>query len=41
MTQGRGYFKLKFERYEEAPGNVSQKVIDDAKKLMEDTDDED
>jgi elongation factor G len=41
MTQGRGYFKLKFERYEEAPGNVSQKVIEEAKKLMEDSDDED
>ncbi len=41
MTQGRGYFKLKFERYEEAPGNVAVKVIEEAKKLMEDGDEED
>lgn len=38
MTQGRGYFKLWFERYEEAPANVSHKVIEEAKKHM--TDDE-
>ena len=38
MTQGRGYFKLWFERYEEAPPHVSQKVIEEAKKHM--TDDE-
>jgi len=36
MTQGRGYFKLWFERYEEAPPMVSQKVIDEAKKHMDD-----
>lgn len=35
MTQGRGAFVLKFERYEEAPGNVQQKVIEDAKALAE------
>lgn len=35
MTQGRGYFKLKFERYEEAPPMISQKVIEEAKKLEE------
>ncbi|MCX8128551.1 MAG: elongation factor G [Clostridia bacterium] len=41
MTQGRGYFKLWFERYEEAPPMVSSKVIDEAKKHMtEDEDDE-
>ena len=27
VTQGRGSFSLKFERYEEAPANVAQKVI--------------
>ena len=26
-TQGRGYFTFKFERYEEAPQNIAQKVI--------------
>lgn len=31
VTQGRGFFSLTFERYEEAPGNIAQKVIDDAK----------
>ena len=35
MTQGRGSFSLKFIRYEEAPGNVQQKVIEDAKKAAE------
>ena len=35
MTQGRGSFTLEFNRYEEAPGNVQQKVIDEAKKLSE------
>ncbi|MFR1436248.1 MAG: elongation factor G [Acutalibacteraceae bacterium] len=27
VTQGRGSFSVKFERYEEAPANVAQKVI--------------
>ncbi|HHV60133.1 MAG TPA: elongation factor G [Clostridiaceae bacterium] len=36
MTQGRGHFKLWFERYEEAPPNVAQKVIETAKKEKED-----
>lgn len=27
MTQGRGYFSMEFARYEQAPGEVSQKVI--------------
>ncbi|WHH56891.1 elongation factor G [Petroclostridium sp. X23] len=31
MTQGRGSFSLKFERYEEAPANVAQKVIEQVK----------
>ncbi|MGE4282370.1 MAG: elongation factor G [Clostridia bacterium] len=32
MTQGRGSFVLKFERYEEAPANVVQQIIEEAKK---------
>ena len=30
-TQGRGSFTFAFERYEEAPANVAQKVIEEAK----------
>ena len=30
-TQGRGSFTFEFERYEEAPQNVAQKVIEEAK----------
>ncbi|NLU51408.1 MAG: elongation factor G [Clostridiaceae bacterium] len=30
ITQGRGYFTMKFERYEEAPPNVAEKVIAEA-----------
>ncbi|MDR3263810.1 MAG: elongation factor G [Clostridiales bacterium] len=32
MTQGRGKFALTFERYEEAPPAIAQKIIEDAKK---------
>ena len=35
MTQGRGSFSCKFVRYEEAPGNVQQKVIEEAKAMEE------
>lgn len=35
MTQGRGSFTCSFIRYEEAPGNVQQKVIEEAKALAE------
>ncbi|MCL2164712.1 MAG: elongation factor G [Oscillospiraceae bacterium] len=35
MTQGRGYFRQQFERYEEAPANIAQKVIDNAKRDLE------
>ena len=35
MTQGRGSFTLEFSRYEEAPQNVQQKVIEEAKRLSE------
>lgn len=31
MTQGRGSFTLNFERYEEAPANVAQKVMEESK----------
>ena len=31
LTQGRGYFSFDFERYEEAPANVAQKVIEEHK----------
>lgn len=33
MTQGRGSFTLDFVRYEEAPGNVQTKIIEEAKIL--------
>ncbi len=32
MTQARGSFEFDFERYEEAPANVAQKVIEESKK---------
>ncbi len=32
MTQGRGFYSLKFVRYEEVPQINQQKIIDDAKK---------
>lgn len=35
VTAGRGYFSLEFARYEDAPANVAQKVIEDAKKDAE------
>jgi len=34
-TQGRGSFTFYFERYEEVPANVAQKIIADAKKEQE------
>ncbi|MBQ6569803.1 MAG: elongation factor G [Clostridia bacterium] len=34
-TQGRGFFKFTFERYEEAPAQVAQKVIEEAKANAE------
>jgi elongation factor G len=41
MTQGRGSFKEWFERYEEAPANIAQKIIEGAKKdMVADEDDE-
>ncbi|MBN1777878.1 MAG: elongation factor G [Clostridiales bacterium] len=38
MTQARGSFEMKFERYEEVPANVAQKIIENAKKDEEDED---
>ncbi len=35
MTAARGNFKATFERYEEIPGNMAQKVIAEAKARME------
>lgn len=32
MTQGRGYFEMEFENYEEVPNQVAQKVIAESKK---------
>ncbi|TCT15344.1 translation elongation factor 2 (EF-2/EF-G) [Natranaerovirga pectinivora] len=32
MTQGRGTFTMKFERYEQAPSDVQEKVIEESKK---------
>jgi len=40
MTQGRGYFKLWFERYEETPAMVGQKVIEEAKKTLAEEEEE-
>ena len=31
VTQGRGYYFLEFARYEDAPANVAEKVIAEAK----------
>jgi elongation factor G len=35
MTQARGSFKMKFERYEEVPANEALKIIENAKKDKE------
>ena len=35
MTQGRGSFTMRFERYEEAPAPVQAKVIEEAKALAD------
>jgi len=32
MTQARGTFRISFERYEEMPASMAQKVIENAKK---------
>lgn len=35
VTQGRGFFTMKFSHYEEAPRDVMNKVIEEAKKTKE------
>ena len=35
ITQGRGSFAIRFERYEEAPALVQAKIIEEAKQLAE------
>ena len=35
MTQGRGTFHIEFERYEEVPSQMAAKIIEQAKKDME------
>ena len=35
LTQDRGSFTIRFERYEEAPANVAEKVIEEAKREAE------
>ena len=35
MTQGRGSFTMRFERYQEAPAPVQEKIIEEAKHLAE------
>ncbi|MDR2570769.1 MAG: elongation factor G [Oscillospiraceae bacterium] len=35
MTQGRGSFTIRFERYEEAPAPVQAKIIEESKNLAE------
>ena len=36
MTQGRGSFTAKFERYEQVPANVQEKIIAEAKFSADD-----
>ncbi len=36
MSHARGKFTFEFVRYEDAPSNIAEKVIEDAKKNMED-----
>ena len=35
ITQGRGSYEFSFVRYEDAPANIAQKVIEQAKKEAE------
>jgi elongation factor G len=35
MTQGRGSYDFNIQTYEEVPGNIAQKVIEEAKKNQE------
>ncbi len=38
ITQDRGSYTIRFERYEEAPSNIAEKVIEDAKNESESDD---
>jgi len=40
MTQARGSFKMEFVRYEDVPGNIAQKIIEQAKLRKEEEEDE-
>ena len=35
LTQGRGEYELEFDRYEQVPANIEQKVIEDAKRARD------
>ena len=35
LTQGRGEYELEFDRYEQVPAHIEQRVIEDAKKARE------
>ncbi len=35
MTQGKGMHTQKFVRYEEVPGDIMQKIVEDSKKEKE------
>ena len=36
MSRGRGSFSISFLRYQEAPANIAQKVIEESKQSAED-----
>jgi elongation factor G len=35
MTQGRGSFTVEFERYQDTPAPIQEKIIEEAKALAE------
>jgi elongation factor G len=39
MTQGRGSFEMKFERYETVPAQLTAKIQEEAAKLLEEEED--
>lgn len=39
LTQGRGEYELEFDRYEQVPPNIEQRVIEDAKRAREEEND--
>jgi len=38
MTQGRGWYTIEFSKYDQAPSNVSEKIIALVKHELEDDD---